>query len=115
MTFTHDFDILFSLESDKEDFNEVPASEIRKRVLDTINNMDDQDLLERVCHADSFPNDDEGDEEAYGYYHVWYINPDEGDERQCFGCWADGADHAEEQCLDAEPNATIVDTSFIND
>lgn len=59
MTFTHDFDVLFSICSNQEDFNTVPVCEIRSRILETIDQMSDLELLERVCLAQSFPNEDD--------------------------------------------------------
>jgi hypothetical protein len=46
-------------------------------------------------------------------YYVDYVNPSEGDDIQTFVCFAYDEDHANEQCLNAEPDATIMDTIII--
>jgi hypothetical protein len=39
---------------------------------------------------------------------VLYIEPDDPFLVQAFACMADDGDHAEEQCLDAEPDAEVL-------
>ena len=39
---------------------------------------------------------------------VYFIDPEDSDTVQTFRCWADDAEHAMEQCRDAEPRADIL-------
>ena len=59
--FTHDFDILFSLNSDEEDLRKVPVSSIRRAIIETVMNLNDSELRDRVCVAQSFANEAEGE------------------------------------------------------
>lgn len=45
-------------------------------------------------------------------YYVVYKNENDGDFEQIFVCMAEDKDHAQEQCLDFDPNAIIVEISI---